>query len=188
MPEKRQDRQNTYTRPRLRTQLKDELKASDKGAPKGRWSARKSQLLALEYEKQGGRFKGPKTRSQRSLDQWTAQEWQTVKGSARAREAGKMHRYLPRQVWEMLSAREREQAERTKLGTDAKGQQFAHWPRAVEKAMTAAGLTGKNPSTLRKSDLVRYAENLQLRRASAMDRGELENALRQKGSKRKSAP
>ena len=43
-----------YTDPELRERIKEEIKASDKGGKKGQWSARKSRLLAREYEKRGG--------------------------------------------------------------------------------------------------------------------------------------
>ena len=50
----KQDYEEKYTHPELREKIKEEIKASDKGGEKGQWSARKSQLLTQEYEKQGG--------------------------------------------------------------------------------------------------------------------------------------
>lgn len=47
-----------YTKPDLRRRLKEEIKESDRGGDPGQWSARKSQLLVKEYEKQGGGYKG----------------------------------------------------------------------------------------------------------------------------------
>ena len=74
-----------YTDPELRERIKEEIKASDKGGRKGQWSARKSQLLTQEYERQGGGYRGPKDDRQRSLEQWGKEDWQTKDGGARAR-------------------------------------------------------------------------------------------------------
>ena len=48
--------QHSYTDPELRQRIKDEIVKGDKGGKPGQWSARKSQLLAHEYEAQGGRL------------------------------------------------------------------------------------------------------------------------------------
>ena len=42
---------NTYTKPELRERIKDRIMESSKGGKPGQWSARRSQLLAQEYEK-----------------------------------------------------------------------------------------------------------------------------------------
>jgi hypothetical protein len=54
--------------------------AGTKGGKSGQWSARKSQLLASEYKKAGGGYKGGKTAKAKSLDKWTEQEWTTASG------------------------------------------------------------------------------------------------------------
>ena len=46
-----------YTKPTLRKQLFEKIKAGDKGGTPGQWSARKSQLLAREYKASGGGYK-----------------------------------------------------------------------------------------------------------------------------------
>ena len=51
--------------------------ASDRGAKKNQWSARKSQLLAQEYEKAGGGYSGEKNEKQKSLEEWGKEKWQT---------------------------------------------------------------------------------------------------------------
>ena len=63
-----------YTDPELRLRLKDEVVAGDKGGKPGQWSARKAQLLAHEYEAEGGGYKGGKSRTQRHLQEWTHEE------------------------------------------------------------------------------------------------------------------
>jgi hypothetical protein len=46
-----------YTKPTLRKQLFEKIKASDKGGSPGQWSARKAQMLAREYKSAGGGYK-----------------------------------------------------------------------------------------------------------------------------------
>jgi len=67
----------TYTKPELRERLKQKIKAGSKGGKPGQWSARKAQLLAQEYKKKGGGYKGGKTKAQKSLKRWTEQKWMT---------------------------------------------------------------------------------------------------------------
>jgi len=40
-------------------------------------SARKAQLVAQEYEKEGGGYKGGKNEKQKSLEKWGEEKWQT---------------------------------------------------------------------------------------------------------------
>lgn len=46
-----------YTKPELRKRLFKKIKAGSRGGKPGQWSARKAQLLALEYKKAGGGYK-----------------------------------------------------------------------------------------------------------------------------------
>lgn len=46
-----------YTKPTMRKRLFEKIKAGSKGGDPGEWSARKSQLLAMEYKKAGGGYK-----------------------------------------------------------------------------------------------------------------------------------
>ena len=66
-----------YTKPELRERIKDRIMASSKGGKPGQWSARRSQLLAQEYEKAGGGYKGGKGEKQKAFSKWTAEKWQT---------------------------------------------------------------------------------------------------------------
>ena len=78
---------------------------SDKGGKPGQWSARKSQLLVQEYEKQGGGYKkDEKDDAAKSLEEWGEQDWQTQDGD-KARQDGKTKRYLPKAVWETTERR-----------------------------------------------------------------------------------
>lgn len=51
--------------------------ASSKGGKPGQWSARRSQLLAQEYEKAGGGYKGGKDEKQKNLEKWGKEKWST---------------------------------------------------------------------------------------------------------------
>ena len=66
-----------YTKPELRENIKDRIIAGSKGGKPGQWSARRSQLLAQEYEKAGGGYKGGKGDGQKSLEKWSKEKWQT---------------------------------------------------------------------------------------------------------------
>ena len=46
-----------YTKPAMRASLFKKIKAGSKGGDPGEWSARKAQLLAVEYKKKGGGYK-----------------------------------------------------------------------------------------------------------------------------------
>jgi hypothetical protein len=113
-----------YTDPELRERIKEEIKGSDKGGNEGQWSARKSQLLTQEYEKRGGGYKGEKDESQKDLEKWTAEEWQTQEGDAQARGGdGGTKRYLPKKAWENMSDQEKRETEKRKREGSKQGQQ-----------------------------------------------------------------
>tara|TARA_R110000822_G_scaffold42175_8_gene114928 strand:+ start:3436 stop:3612 length:177 start_codon:yes stop_codon:yes gene_type:complete len=46
-----------YTKPTMRKALFQKIKAGTKGGDPNEWSARKAQLLAVEYKKKGGSYK-----------------------------------------------------------------------------------------------------------------------------------
>ena len=46
-----------YTKPTMRKQLFNRIKAGGKGGAPGQWSARKAQLLAQRYKKAGGGYR-----------------------------------------------------------------------------------------------------------------------------------
>lgn len=123
---------SNYTKPALRERLKKKIMASTKGGRKGQWSARKAQLLAGEYKEKGGGYKGKKKASQKHLDSWTKEEWQTSDGKkARRKTATRKKttkktttRYLPKKAWSKLSASEKRATnEKKKAGTKS-GKQF----------------------------------------------------------------
>ncbi|WP_414548952.1 hypothetical protein [Anabaena sp. CCY 0017] len=130
------DYEDKYTDPDLRSQLKEEIKNSDKGGKPGQWSARKSQLLVREYEKHGGGYKqAEKDEAAESLEQWSDQDWQTEAEGDRAREGEVTKRYLPKAVWDRLSDEEKQEAEQTKEEASREGQQHVEWTPAIKRAM-----------------------------------------------------
>ena len=55
--ESRVNEAGNYTKPALRKRLFESIKAGGKGGKEGQWSARKAQLLAVEYHKKGGKYR-----------------------------------------------------------------------------------------------------------------------------------
>ena len=77
----------SYTKPELRERIKDRIMAGDRGGKKNQWSARKSQLLAQEYEKAGGGYSGEKTEKQKSLEKWGEEKGGTREQYEKSRKA-----------------------------------------------------------------------------------------------------
>ena len=66
-----------YTKPGLRERIKNRVMAGSKGGKPGQWSARKAQLVASEYKKAGGGYKGGEGKKQKALKKWGKEDWQT---------------------------------------------------------------------------------------------------------------
>lgn len=123
----------SYTKPELRERIKDRIMAGSKGGKPGQWSARKAQLLALEYKKAGGGYSGGKTKSQKSLSKWTKEKWRTSDKKPAIREGG-TSRYLPDKAWSKLSASEKAATNRKKMAGSRQGKQFVSNTPAAKKA------------------------------------------------------
>ena len=174
------DYEEKYTEPDLRRKLKEEIKDSDKGGKPGQWSARKSQLLVQEYEKQGGGYKGERDEAAQSLEQWTNQKWQTQEGDADAQKGDTMKRYLPQKAWAMLTNEQTQEAEKTKQKVDQKGEQHADWPDVVKKAMWTLGYAeGEDVPEPTKDELQTWAAQLDISGRSDMTKDELVQAIRE---------
>lgn len=171
-----------YTKPDLRRQIKDELMDSDKGGDPGEWSARKSQLLVQEYERQGGGYttdESHKDEAARSLESWTAEAWQTRDGKAAARKDDQTRRYLPSKVWAMLTTEQARQAEQSKVRKSQEGEQYVAWPDVVKKAMFAAGVTaGEGVDDPTKAELLTWAKGLGIEGRHTMHKDALLQAIR----------
>ena len=157
----KQDYEEKYTHPELREEIKEEIKASDRGGKEGQWSARKSQLLTQEYEKRGGGYKGEKGESQKNLEKWTEEEWQTKEGDADARQDGETKRYLPKGAWENMSEEEKEETERKKREDSNQGQQYvANTEEAKQARKEAAALPLKDYDDLGVEEVERKTKGL----------------------------
>ncbi len=153
---------NTYTKPKLRARLKDELQAGTKGGKKGQWSARKAQLLVNRYEKAGGGYRGEKGERQKHLSSWGEQQWQDCGGE----------RYLPKLAWQVLTKKEREATNAQK----SKGrQQHVDNTKAARQARTAAEAVSANAPEARR--LVAEMDRPTLKRA---EKGEMRHGRARK--------
>lgn len=122
-----------YTKPELRERIKKRVMAGSKGGKPGQWSARKAQLVAQEYEKAGGGYRGKKSGTQQSLSKWTKEKWTTSDGKPAIRKGGTT-RYLPEKAWDKLSPSERASTNRKKREGSRKGRQFVANTEAAEQA------------------------------------------------------
>ena len=55
--ESRVNEASNYTKPGLRKSIFERIKAGGKGGAPGQWSARKAQMMALQYKKAGGGYR-----------------------------------------------------------------------------------------------------------------------------------
>lgn len=131
-----------YTDPELREEIKEEVKAGDKGGAPGQWSARKAQPMAKEYKARGGDYTTPKEdkdESQKHLSRWGEEDWQTKEGSGNAKQAdGSEKRYLPKKAWDKMSEGEKEETEKAKEEGGKDGKQFVANTGAAKKAREEA--------------------------------------------------
>ena len=116
-----------YTKPKLRERLKAKIMAGSKGGKPGQWSARKAQLLAQEYEKAGGGYRGRRSKKQKDLKTWTKQDWQTPSGKT-SRESGEV--YAPKRTISALRSTKQgrkklKEATKIKRRATKQGKQFA---------------------------------------------------------------
>lgn len=123
-----------YTKPKLRQRIKNRIMASSKGGGAGEWSARKSQLLAKQYEKAGGGYSGKKTEGQKSLSKWTKEKWGTKSGKPSTQgPKATGERYLPLKALKSLSSKEYASTTRAKRKGTKEGKQFVKQPKKIAK-------------------------------------------------------
>ena len=123
-----------YTKPDLRERIKNRVMAGSKGGKPGQWSARKAQLVALEYKKAGGGYSGGKSGKQKSLSKWTKEEWGTKSGkpSTQGKKATG-ERYLPKKARQALTSAEYAATTKAKREGMRKGKQFVAQPKSIKK-------------------------------------------------------
>ncbi len=173
-----EDYEDQYTKPELRVKLKDEIMAGDKGGKKGQWSARKSQLLAQRYEAEGGGYKDEKTDAQKSLEQWTEEDWQTKDGNTYADNGDK--RYLPEKAWDLLSEDEKKKADDKKRGEAEQYVENTVAAKAARKFVShgdASELSVEQLQRLTKSELDDVTRKQDISGRSKMDKDELAHAI-----------
>lgn len=124
----------------MRERLKEKILVGTKGGRSGQWSARKAQLLAHEYESNGGGYKNNKNSTQKSLEKWGKENWHTINGK-NAIEGNKTHRYLPDAAWKKLSTEQKRSTEKKKIIGSKKGKQFVKNTRLAAKARKDSSLT-----------------------------------------------
>ena len=123
-----------YTDNAKRERIKDRIMAGSKGGKPGQWSARKAQLLAAEYKKTGGGYKGEKTKAQKSLEKWTGEKWGTKSGKPSTQGAQATgERYLPEKARKALSAQEYAATTAQKRKDLRAGKQFSAQPKKIAK-------------------------------------------------------
>lgn len=123
-----------YTNPALRERIKNRILAGSKGGKPGQWSARKAQLLAQQYEKSGGGYRGGKTKAQQSLSKWTGEKWRTKSGKPSTQGSQATgERYLPSRAIKSLSSKEYAATTRAKREGTRAGKQFVAQPKKVAR-------------------------------------------------------
>ncbi|HZH02445.1 MAG TPA: hypothetical protein VEY30_01595 [Myxococcaceae bacterium] len=137
MATKKKQDPKKYTEPELRERIKERVKKSAKGGKPGQWSARKAQLVAAEYKKEGGGYREGKAAPQKHLDAWTKEKWTTADGK-KARRAGGTSRYLPEKAWDKLTPKERAATNKKKRAGSRKGKQFVANTPAAKRARAGA--------------------------------------------------
>ena len=76
----------------------------------GRFSAHAMQLAGRLYRERGGKYCGSKTKQQRALTKWTAEDWRTAsrkKACRTVRGRTVCDRYLPAKAWKRLTPAQR---------------------------------------------------------------------------------
>lgn len=103
--------------------------------------------MASEYKKRGGGYTTSKDEgqdeSQKHLNQWTSEQWQTKEGSGTARQDDDTRkRYLPKQAWEQMSDEEKDETERKKVTASKQGTQFVSNTDEAKSARKQASQVG----------------------------------------------
>lgn len=93
--------------PALWESIKRKWICSNKGGKSGKNSARKMQLAVQEYKRRGGKYIGPKSRSN-SMRKWTKEDWGYITPRS------KKGRYLPKKVRQHLTSKEKRTENRLK--------------------------------------------------------------------------
>lgn len=115
---------------RTNEKLWEKSKAEAKAKMGGKHSARAMQLAGKIYKDKGGEYSGSKTKAQKSLSEWTKQEWTTKSGKPSS-ETGE--RYLPKKAIKALSSAEYAATTKAKREGTKAGKQFVSQPKEIAK-------------------------------------------------------
>jgi hypothetical protein len=151
-----EEKSSNYTKPGLREEIKNRIMAGSRGGKPGQWSARKAQLVAQEYKKRGGGYKGSRNKKQRSLSKWTKEKWTTSDGKPAIRTGG-TRRYLPSKAWAKLTPGQKRATNNKKRKGSASGQQFVRNTEAAARARRQSSKSHQ-PLILVKSKIVERLE------------------------------
>ncbi|KTQ95717.1 hypothetical protein NS226_09855 [Aureimonas ureilytica] len=162
-----------HTDPKLWEKVKDKVTKGAKGGKPGQWSARKAQMATAEYEKEGGGFKGEKSKDN-SLQQWQDEDWGTKSGKKSA-ETGE--RYLPKKAREALSDKEYKKTSDKKRADTKKGEQHSAQPKDIAKKTAAYRDGNEGGQEHTKAELYAEARKRDIPNRSKMSKAELEKAL-----------
>lgn len=109
--------------PKLWATVVAEVRDGDKAGPAGTWNARKAQLAVAIYKKRGGTYRGKKS-ADNSLAVWTKEDWGYIDGKPG-------NRYLPADVRDALTPREKAVENARKKRATASGKQRASYSDSV---------------------------------------------------------
>ena len=113
-----------YTKPTMRKNLFNRIKAGGKGGAPGQWSARKAQMLAREYKAKEAAI--ARSKSQRSLMNWTKQKWRTKSGKPSTQgPKATGERYLPSAAIKAMSSSQYAASSAKKRKDKAAGKQHS---------------------------------------------------------------
>ncbi len=177
-----------YSDPELRDRIKEEVTRGDKGGKPGQWSARKAQLVAHEYEQQGGGYKQAPAKEQQSLKQWGDEKWRTEDGKKAERKGGTT-RYLPEKAWEALSPEERSATNRKKQEGSKKGKQFVAntKPAAEARKKETSKTTAASATTAKKGATGRQADKAPAKKAATKRTAAKTSPTKKTAAKKKAA-
>ncbi len=161
------------TDPKLWDKVKKKVTEGDHGGKPGQWSARKAQMASAEYKKEGGGYKGGKSKDNH-LQQWTDEEWGTKSGK-KSEDTGE--RYLPKQAREKLTKGEYDRTSAKKRADTQKGKQFSAQPKDVARKTHTGTKAGSHGGQASKSELYAQAKAKNIPGRSTMTREQLEKAL-----------
>lgn len=170
---------DNYTEPKLRESIKKRIMDGSRGGKPGQWSARKAQLVAMEYRKAGGGYRGKRNKKQRSLKKWTSEKWTTSDDKPAIRPGG-TRRYLPAKAWRKLSPAQRRATNKKKIQGSRSGRQFVANTEAAARARRTA-VKSAMPSVIKPNLTMERFSELEKRSPKRKKRGKRWENLAERG-------